>query len=404
MAHRINMKGSIGQDFSGNYISEEIDYYDGESKAMDIHINGYGGDVQQANSVMASMHTAISPIDTYNMGFACSSLFQVWLSGRSLFALDYARFMCHDPSLGDGKTIEELDDDDPNKVALIEIRSQISEIISNRTGMEKSKVLKLMKAETWFDVEKMENIFGLDITVLPTKRQPNVKKNATIAEFVNIISKFTPEIIAEADNKTDNDTMADLKNIANKLDLSPDAANLEDKVVKSINTLQIDNTAFVEKEKTWNAEKKTLEDKIKKFEDSQKDSLETEATAFVDTLVEKKIIREEGKEGIKKLYLSDPETTKNSFGENLLIKITDQIDTSGIPRKGDNAPKLETVKDGDNVVTKDMNWYGDNEPELLDSMESEAKAGKDTDGAKKYKALFLAEYGESFDKANTTIA
>lgn len=398
MGHRINMKGSIGSDFSGNYIASEIDYYDSKSKVVDLHINGFGGDVQQANSVMASIHSAKTQVDTYNMGFACSSLFQVWLSGQELNALDYARFMCHDPSLSDGKSIEEMTDDDPNKVALIEVRAQISEIISNRTGMDKTKVLELMKAETWFDVKKMKNTFGLSINVLPTKRQPNVKKNASVAEFVNIFSNFIPEIISE-DKDT---TMADLKNIANKLDLSPDAAQLEDKVVNKINSLQISNAAYVEKEKAWDKSKNELEEKIKTFEDAAKANVETEAQAFVDKLASDGVIREEGKEGIKKLYLADSATTKASF-ENVIHKITDHVDGSTNSRSN-NESKLDTFKNEDGKeVTKDINWMAENEEETLNQWENEATKGLNTEGAKKFKAMFKAEYNEDFDKSNTTV-
>ena len=399
------MRGTIGEDYSGNYIATEIDYYDqnGDSDVIDLYINSFGGGVEDANSVMAAMHTSKKKINTYNMGICASSAFQIFLTGDKLYALDYAKFMCHDPHVSNGKTIEQMEEGSV-KNALIAIRDQIATIISNRTGMDKEDVLKLMKAETWFsadpnDVNSLQNVFGLSISTISTKRKPKLKKNSTILDFVNIISNFNPEIDSEeSEQKIDN--MANLKGILNALDLNEDVANPETKIENKIKDLHSEvatkQTTITEKEKEITNLKKEVQD----FKDKEKKESEKTAEAYADQLVSKGLVKEDGKQDVIDLYILDPEKVQNLYGKHNLVKITDVVDGQ-MPGRDGKELKLETFKnDAGETVTKDMEWYGENDPELLDQMESEAKSGKDTEGAKKFKALYLKEYGENFDSVS----
>ena len=396
---QIQILGTIGFEANGANIANQITGLSGQQKVIEEFINTVGGNIEDMLSIVQANIRSQAEIHTYNVGLCASAGFQIFLSGDKYFAMDYARWMVHDPSaLGEFKSVDDMPDGHPDKETLINLRDQIAEIISNRTGKSMSSVLKVLKAETWFDLDKMRNFFGLKIESVSSKRKPDVKKNASISEFVNIISNFNPEIVSEENH----DTM-ELKKVLNKLSIRESIENPESEIVNAIGKLQNKVEILEEKEKSWDKNKLALEKEIGTFKDSQKDKLETEADTFVNGLAKNGQIREEGKEGIKKLYLSDPETTKSSFGKNLISKITDQIDPTK-PEKEDGTGLDKFKDENGNVVVKDINWMAKNEVDNLTKWEDEATKGLNTEGAKKFKAMFKAEYKEDFDTANTQTA
>jgi ATP-dependent protease ClpP protease subunit len=393
---QVKIIGIIGLEVSGTEVAHQIDALSNEQKIIEEFINTPGGDVPDMLSIIQANIRSKAEIHTFNMGLAASAGFQIFLSGDVYHAIDYARWMAHDPAMmGSAKSVDDMPDSDPNKEALINLRDQIAEIISNRTGKSVGSIVKILAKEAWFDIEKMRNFFGLDITVISSKKKPNLKKNASISEFVNFISNFNPEI----DSEENHDNMADFKKLLNKLSIRESIENPESEITSAIGKLQNKVQILEEKEKAWDKSKLALEKKVTDFEDSQKNVLETEADTFVNELAKNGLIREEGKEGIKKLFLADPETTKTSFGENLIAKVTNIIDPTKPEKETDTG--LDKFKDKDgNVVVKDINWMAENEEENLNQWEAEAAKGLNTEGAKKFKAMFKAEFKEDFDKTN----
>ena len=71
---------------------KEIDF---ERKPIHLHINSYGGNIDDMWSLISLIKTSPTPIHTHCTGYAYSAAFLVFLSGTERTVYPYSKFMYH---------------------------------------------------------------------------------------------------------------------------------------------------------------------------------------------------------------------------------------------------------------------------------------------------------------------
>lgn len=125
-----------------------------------LYINSPGGDVSSGLAICDVIRGLRSPVDTVCIGTAASMGAIVFMEGRNRTMLPHSRLMIHDPSFGnkDITGVKPLNiQDDLDK--LMEIRTELAEIMAERTGRSVEEILE--KTKTDFTMTAKEAIeFG----------------------------------------------------------------------------------------------------------------------------------------------------------------------------------------------------------------------------------------------------
>lgn len=115
---------------------------------LNVHIDSYGGEVKEAWGIFNALREHPATVNTYADGFVASAAIYPFLAGDNRYANGLSAFFMHEVIGGASGYADEL------RKAADDIDFMTNTGISafvEIAGMDKEKVLELMKNETWLD-------------------------------------------------------------------------------------------------------------------------------------------------------------------------------------------------------------------------------------------------------------
>lgn len=128
-----------------------------------LYINSPGGDVHSGLAVYDCIRLISSPVTTICIGTSASMGAILYIAGEKRLMLPHSRIMIHDPSFSGGN----LGGKKPLEIqtelqTLIDVRTQLCDIISERTGKTVEEIYEVTKTDTYFNADEAIE-FGLAI-------------------------------------------------------------------------------------------------------------------------------------------------------------------------------------------------------------------------------------------------
>lgn len=126
-----------------------------------LYINSPGGDVHSGLAVYDCIRLISSPVTTVCIGTSASMGAILYIAGEKRLMLPHSRIMIHDPSFSGGN----LGGKKPMEIqtelqTLIDVRTQLCDIISERTGKTVEEIYEVTKTDTYFNADEAIE-FGL---------------------------------------------------------------------------------------------------------------------------------------------------------------------------------------------------------------------------------------------------
>lgn len=208
-----------GYGIMGDMFQRELLALDGmNKKRIQIWINSPGGVVADGYSIYNAMLKTKTKVDTYNIGIAASISAVIFQGGRTRYMADYSKLMYHNPYGGD------------DAKGLDAVRDSLITMISSRTGKTDDEVKKIMNKTTWIGADEAKETGFCD--VVEDSAEKNKKRVIESPEEAKAFWSYSNKILNSILNI---EKKADMKKIANKLNLNPEAT--EDSMVAEIDTI-----------------------------------------------------------------------------------------------------------------------------------------------------------------------
>lgn len=125
---------------------EEKDIPKEELKPIYLWIHSYGGDLEQANSLIDIVSASRIPVITIAMGVAMSAGFMIFLSGHKRYAFKHSNLMVHEGSAAFSGTAEQIEMAQKNYKRQIE---EMKAYILERTDIDE-KTFNKNKSKDWY--------------------------------------------------------------------------------------------------------------------------------------------------------------------------------------------------------------------------------------------------------------
>lgn len=240
-----------GMGIIGDAFKRELMYLDTlGKKRIQVWINSPGGIVSDGYDIYTAILKTKTKVDTYCSGIAASIAGVIFQAGRTRTMMDYALLMFHEPSGTDEK-------------ALQAISGSIAQMIASRSGKTIEDVQKIMKKTTWMSASEAL-MSGLCDEIENSGRMNQKRAAATPDEAKNFWREA--KLITNSILKIDNKNSLNMKNVANKLGLLPEAA--EESFIKAIDGIQNRVTELEGTVKTKDGEIATIKADLKAKEDA----------------------------------------------------------------------------------------------------------------------------------------
>ena len=134
---------------------------DQPGKEIMLYINSPGGDVHSGLAVYDCINLISSPVTTICIGTSASMGAILFVSGKKRLMLPHSRIMIHDPSFSGGSIGGKKPAEIQTELqTLIEVKTQLCNILSERTGKTVDEIYEITKADTYFNAEEAV-AFGL---------------------------------------------------------------------------------------------------------------------------------------------------------------------------------------------------------------------------------------------------
>lgn len=164
--------GDIGEwlDVDSRDFVQQIRSIDGP--AIDVRINSNGGSVTTAQAIYSLLKSHGATITVYIDGIAASAASIITMAGDEVIMPSNAMLMIHNPA-----TIAWGDSADMRKVAdvLDKFRDTIIEVYTNKSGMARDDLIKLMDQETWLTAREAHALGFVDTIASDLKIAASVK-------------------------------------------------------------------------------------------------------------------------------------------------------------------------------------------------------------------------------------
>ena len=125
---------------------EEKDIPEKDLKPIYLWIHSYGGDLNQANSLIDIISASRIPIITVAMGVAMSAGFMLFLAGHKRYAFKHSNLMVHEGSAAFSGTAEQIEEAQKNYRKQI---NQMKNYILSRTSIDE-KTFNKNKSKDWY--------------------------------------------------------------------------------------------------------------------------------------------------------------------------------------------------------------------------------------------------------------
>jgi ATP-dependent Clp protease protease subunit len=139
----------LGDEITPKLFKTDLNAFDG--KDITVWINSPGGDVFSASSIYTMLKEHTGKVTVKIDGLAASAASVIAMAGDDVLMSPVAMMMIHNPTTAIFGEAADLQ-------SAIEMLSEVKESIVNayeqKTGLGRSKISKMMDAETWFNSRK----------------------------------------------------------------------------------------------------------------------------------------------------------------------------------------------------------------------------------------------------------
>lgn len=203
----IDIYGDIGGWYYENTIeslSEQIKNMT-DVNEINVYINSYGGELSEGLAIYNALKQHKATVNTYVMGFACSSASLIFMSGDNRYISKSSMLMIHNAissCYGNSDDMRAMAD------TLDKMNSAIRNVYSNSVNISIDDLKTLLDNETFLTCEECMNYGFATDTFNDEENEDNAFANNAINKIINILTKnFTNEettnIIESVENKED---------------------------------------------------------------------------------------------------------------------------------------------------------------------------------------------------------
>lgn len=134
--------------FSAKQFADELKAIGGGVKAIDLHINSYGGDVFDGQAIYNTLIAHPASITTHVDGVAASIASVIAMAGDEIHIAENAWLMIHNAW---GAAFGSPEDMRRQAELLESVSAKLADIYTARSGQELAAIKAMMDAETWID-------------------------------------------------------------------------------------------------------------------------------------------------------------------------------------------------------------------------------------------------------------
>jgi ATP-dependent Clp protease protease subunit len=303
--------------FSSEKLREDMEMMEEQGvKEIELSINSTGGEVFQGFSMISSIMNTEMKTTAVVEGVAMSMASLIALSADQVKMTDYSIMMIHDPSNG----TSDKNMTDKQKELISKVKESLMTIYTNRTGMDKDKIDKMMSEETYLNSEEALEMGFVDEVITTKKQEPEAE---LIHHLINKVKSDYKSLNKEDKNKKNN--MKDQKQeLFTDQELDGKIENQYNELKTEFETLKNEKETLEESLNTIKEEKQTLENKLQEIKDK-----ETEETKNkVETLLEsyKETLSEEEYNKFHNIGMEDVSFLENTLSKFGVTKKTNKVD------------------------------------------------------------------------------
>jgi hypothetical protein len=288
----VDENGNLSQGINGASFAYEMQYLQERCQSISVRINSVGGSVLEGYSIISAILNSKVPCNTYIDGLAASISGVIAMAGTKCYMMDYGTLMLHNPSGGEPKVLGIV------KEALVNL-------ISNRSGKAMDEIAEMMDKETWLSAtEALAN--GLVNEIVSSGKKIKMNKTESLYNMALIYNKLI------------NPKTKTMIKVTDFLKLKNEAS--EEEIVSAI---EEKDSVLVSKD----AEILELKERLKAFTDAEElakeaaiADMKNKATNLVNKAFEDKKIKEEEKESLINLAVSNFETIENMLSKINFVK------------------------------------------------------------------------------------
>lgn len=180
----IRLYGSIGDEINGNEFAYMLAQIDAQADVVNLRINSPGGSVYDGLSIVSAIFSMKAWINVYVDGIAASMAAVIAVCGDTVYMMDFAKLMIHDPFIPGNQALSEKD-----KKGLQKITDALRTILSRR-GNKEVDIAALMQKETWFSAQEAL-AEGLIDEIVSSKRKDLSEKSPEDIQKI-ILNEYKP--------------------------------------------------------------------------------------------------------------------------------------------------------------------------------------------------------------------
>lgn len=178
----------------------------GDVKQINVHINSYGGYIDQAVAIYTNLTSAAATVTVYIDGVACSAASLIAMAGNPVIMGKCSMMMIHNPwtvATGNAQELRKTADDLDKMTKVM----RLAYLTKAADKLNEEQLIELLEAETWLTAEECVN-FGLcDEIVDKTENETDSEEEEETdsEEEENSNSESETDTEEEADNSDSED-------------------------------------------------------------------------------------------------------------------------------------------------------------------------------------------------------
>lgn len=205
--------GDQAKEIDGHYFAQEMHWLGRNYDEITVRINSEGGDVLHGLSIVSEMMASKAYVIAKVDGVAASMSAVLLVAADKVVMNDYARVMIHSPYYVDekGDAVSKLTEKE--KKGLANIKDILNTLLGKR-GIETTRIVELMKTDSWFDAE----------SALAEKLVDEINVTGRKAELVALEPAKLVAALSKENIQFNINNLKSMKRIAVKFGLAEDAS------------------------------------------------------------------------------------------------------------------------------------------------------------------------------------
>ncbi len=352
----MRLYGGIGSKIDGDYFAQQLAALDAEDLDMiRIRVNSPGGNVFQGMSIVSAILSMNTPVCVHIDGIAASMAAVIAVAADSVYMMDYAKMMIHDPYF--------VDTDSQTMTA--KQRKQIARLtdmlrqVLVRRGMDEATMSKLMREETWFSASEAKDA-GLCDEITSSARN----------EYMGLNPMQLVDAVNAEYQSTNHQQMKEVNLSAEAIvALGSKSGQLDEAAVSAaiVSTIAAKDKEIAD----LKAEKEKAVAEVEQLKKEKADAVAAEAVAFADQLVKTGKIAADAKDAVIETYKANPENARKIFGS-----VPERTKLSGMVGKtGSDSSRYASMSWDELDKAGLLAELKENDPDLYEKKYKEMSAG-----------------------------